>query len=444
MELMTPQPKKPGGGAVGPREDGAQATLFGTKKKPAAASSRIERIRARRRARRIRIAALCVLALAGVLAYFTGLYGASLSLLGDVYDSVSIALTPGPGFPTGFSLSGFVTAKPFAGGFVAVGDKDVAMVAANGNEVRRVQHTYSRPSVAVGNTRVCIYNRSGTELLVESRSKNLFQHTFQEAIELCAMSPNGTLAVFTKSALNVYDPMFENIFSFQSSEKPTAMAFAADNRQFAVGCVAGEGGALGGTVYLFTTDPDAPAEATAVIHNAEGLPLKIFYPTNKLVLVVYDTVCVLYNAADGSEMARYDYGGHELQSADLSDGGNDLVLLFGDGIHSSQTRLLVLETANLSQVGRAQVGRVAKGLAATRTGAYVLTANGALCYSLAGELLDEAAVSGKTLAVVAAKKPLLLMDGSVQELAQPGAQKASSSAPPAAKAEEPASTSPAA
>ena len=154
--------------------------------------------------------------------------------------------------PTGFSLSGFVTAKPFAGGFVAVGDKDVAIVAANGNEVRRVQHTYSRPSVAVGNTRVCIYNRSGTELLVESRSKNLFQHTFQEAIELCAMSPNGTLAVFTKSALNVYDPMFENIFSFQSSEKPTAMAFAADNRQFAVGCVAGEGGALGGTVYLLS------------------------------------------------------------------------------------------------------------------------------------------------------------------------------------------------
>ena len=134
MELMTPQPKKPGGAAVGPHEAAAQATLFGTQKKPAA-SSRIERIRARRRARRIRIAALCVLALAGVLAYFTGLYGASLSLLGDVYDSVSIALTPGPGFPTGFSLSGFVTAKPFAGGFVAVGDKDVAIVAANGNEV---------------------------------------------------------------------------------------------------------------------------------------------------------------------------------------------------------------------------------------------------------------------------------------------------------------------
>ena len=85
MELMTPQPKKPGGAAVGPQEDAAQATLFGTQKKPAA-SSRIERIRARRRARRIRIAALCVLALAGVLAYFTGLYGASLSLLGDVYD----------------------------------------------------------------------------------------------------------------------------------------------------------------------------------------------------------------------------------------------------------------------------------------------------------------------------------------------------------------------
>ena len=34
-----------------------------------------------------------------VLAYFTGIYCASLALLGDAVDSIGIALTPSPGYP---------------------------------------------------------------------------------------------------------------------------------------------------------------------------------------------------------------------------------------------------------------------------------------------------------------------------------------------------------
>lgn len=420
MELMTPNPprdpRRPGRdtGETGRPQPAPQAV------RPRAQMTRIERIRAKRRARRMRAAAVCVLVLAGVLAYFTGLYGASLSLLGDVYDSVTIALTPGPGFPAELELTGFVSAKPFAGGLAAVGDQDVVILSANGNEVRRIQHTYARPAVAAGNTRLCVYNRAGTELVVESRSKNLFQHTTQEPIHLCAMSPNGTLAVFTQGGLTVYDPMFTDIFQFKTTETPTAMAFARDNRQFAVACLAGVDGALGTTVYLFTTDPDAPAQATATIQNTDGMALRIFYPDNSRVLVVYDTACALYSAADGSQIARYEYGGRRLQSAELSDGGNDLVLLFGDGTHSSQTALAVLETEALATVGTARVGRTAKGLAATRTAAYVLTSDGALCYSLSGELFDEMQVSGRTLALVAADEPLLIVEGQVQQLPVPG------------------------
>ena len=50
---------------------------------PRSSAARIERIRRRKRMRRIRAAAVCAVLLAAVLAYFTGIYGASLALLGD-------------------------------------------------------------------------------------------------------------------------------------------------------------------------------------------------------------------------------------------------------------------------------------------------------------------------------------------------------------------------
>ena len=243
---------------------------------PRSSAARIERIRRRKRMRRIRAAAVCAVLLAAVLAYFTGIYGASLALLGDAVDSIGIALTPSPGYPVSFTLSGYQNALPLAGGFVAVGDKDLAIYSAGGNEVRRIQHGYGRPAITAGNTRVCVYNRAGKELRVESRSRTLFENKFDDAIQLCAMSPNGTLAVFTKSKLYVYDPMFENIYTFQTQDLPTALAFAGDNRQFAAGCPYAEGGALGGTVYLMDTRKDE----YVTIRNTEGMPVKIQYLTN--------------------------------------------------------------------------------------------------------------------------------------------------------------------
>lgn len=182
--------------------------------------------------RRIRAAAVCAVLLAAVLAYFTGIYGASLALLGDAVDSIGIALTPSPGYPVSFTLSGYQNALPLAGGFVAVGDKDLAIYSAGGNEVRRIQHGYGRPAITAGNTRVCVYNQRWQGCCGwRAAAARLFENKFDDAIQLCAMSPNGTLAVFTKSKLYVYDPMFENIYTFQTQDLPTALAFAGDNRR---------------------------------------------------------------------------------------------------------------------------------------------------------------------------------------------------------------------
>ena len=386
---------------------------------PAGSGERIIRIRMRKRMRKLRAAGLAAVALtlvlAAILAGFAGVYGASLALLGDVVDSIGIALTPGAGYPIAFTLSGFRSAVPLAGGFAAVGEQDLVLYAANGNELRRIQHGYGRPDLAAGNTRVCLYNRSGKELRVESRSRTLYESKFEDAILLCAMSPNGSLAVFTRSKLLVYDPMFQNIYTFRTQELPTAMAFASDNRQLAAGCPYAEGGALGGTVYLMNTDRDE----YITIRNSQGLPLKIQYLSSSEVLVIYDTFAAVYATADGTQLYRYEYGGLTLQSAAVSADKN-AVLLFGDGVHGALTQLTVLD-ATLAVAGTANLNERAQSVAASRTNAFVLTNGGVLCYGLDGSFCGTVVTEKKPLAAVAAwQKMLLLTQGQASELKQPG------------------------
>ena len=259
----------------------------------------------------------------------------------------------------------------------------------------------------------------GLKLRVESRSRTLFENKFDDAIQLCAMSPNGTLAVFTKSKLYVYDPMFENIYTFQTQDLPTALAFAGDNRQFAAGCPYAEGGALGGTVYLMDTRKDE----YVTIRNTEGMPVKIQYLTNAEVLVLYDTYAAVYDTADGTELYRYSYGGRTLQSAAISAGKN-AVLLFGDGVHGALTQLTILD-ATLSEAGSADVNERASGVAASRTGAFVLTNDGVLSYGLDGVFYGATVTEAKPLAMVNGRKLLLLEQGEVSVFEPPAPPSAS-------------------
>ncbi len=395
--------------------------------RPLGEMTRLEKLRRRRRMRKVRLGAVCVLIAAGILAYFTGLYGASLALVGDTFDSVRIALTPSDGYPAALDVPGYVTAVPFAGGAAVLGEQDLKMIAANGNEVYSVQHNFSRPAITAGNTRVCLYNRNSSELVVYNRSRKLFENQYQDPIYACAMSPNGTLAVFQQSALTVYDPLFEPIFQWKTSEVPTALAFAQDNRQFAVGTPQSVGGALGGKVYLYTTDVNAPDAATAVIDSADGVPVGMQYLNSKQLLVVYNTYCAVYSTADGGQQARYDYGGRTLQGWAVSSGANNAVLLFGDGAHSSMTRLCVLD-AQLVPLADAAVGRIATGVAATRTGAYVATANSVLSYGLDGAYLGESVQEAHVNGLVASKKLFLLTEGQLDVFVPPAAEQTASAA----------------
>lgn len=399
---------------------------------------RLAQIRHKKRMRRLRWLCVCVVFLAAVLAYFTGLYGASASVLGDKFDTLRALFSEGQEFPFAVRAQGLQNAQPLGGGFAMLTDNELSIYAANGALLRTVPHSYARPAMAAGSTRLCLYHRGGTSLSVESRSRTLWEYSAQSAIELCAMSPGGTLAIAQRGQVSVYTPMFEEIFTFYTSEHVTAMAFAGDNKHFAVGCPGSENGALSGRVYLFTTDPGAEADADAVLENPDGMPLKIFYPSASRVVVVYDNYMALYDAQEGSELARFDYGGLPVQSASMGGSGN-IALLFGDGEHSAQTRVVLFDSG-LNVTGQASVGARTFSVTAGRREAYVLAAGGVYCYGPDGTLWGTRQTENRPLAVVAAKKTVLLTAASASELqfdatqesgAAGGGQAASSGAPPA-------------
>ena len=373
---------------------------------------RLERIQKKRRARRIRITVVCTVLLTGILVYFTGLYGASLALLGDTVDSIRIALTPGPGFPVQASIPGYVESCPLAGGFVAVGEQDLVIYSANGNKVRSLQHGFANPCITAGNTRVCIYDRASTQLRVENRSQTLYETKMDQAIFLCAMSPNGTLAVFTDGGLKIYDPMFNNILEFKTDDLPTAMAFSDDNRNFAVACPRAQNGALGSVIYLLNTDMEDYSQAVTV-QVSDGLPLKVEYLDRQNVLVVYDHFAAVYSVSDGTQRARYDFGANQLQSATVS--GKNTILLFGDGEHSELTKFVVLDM-DMATIGQADVQVRANSIFASRLGVYVLTNTEIYCYALDGSFERCLEPGSKPLAVIDADRLLILTQDQILDL----------------------------
>ena len=379
---------------------------------------RLEKIRHKRRLRRWRRIGVCVLVCLAIVAYFTGVFGASAALLADTLDTVNMMMRPAAGYPIPVTESGFVQSGDIAGGYVVLNQHDVKVYSSGGNEFYTVQHNYSNPAMALAGSRFCIYARGGNTLTVYSRSRVLFENKYQDAILHCSMSQNGMLGVFHESGLTIYDPMFQVVFEWRTTQVPTAMVFADDNRQFAVASPEVYGGALGGKVFLYTTDTNAPDAPTAVIESADGIPIGLKYLTRKTILVIYNTHCAVYNTVDGTELARYDYNAQSLQSWQTTPDNSSVVLLFGDGEHSSMTKLCVLD-ASMNQKAACAVHRIAVQLVVTRSQAHVVTSNSVLTYALDTTLTAEYKTESYISTLIDAGKLFLMTEEEITVFSPP-------------------------
>lgn len=346
--------------------------------------SKIEQIRRRKHEKRLRTAALLVLVLAAVLAYLGGLFAPSINFLSEMLDTAQSAMFPGEGWPLRNDTQNLLRGEGLVGGAVLLDQSDLVLYSPTAKELRRVPHGYADPALAVGNARVCIYNRGGKELKVESRSRNLLDKTYDYPILTVGMSEGGAMAVATKSErylseITVYDASFnENYFCYLADEYPVSLHFASDGKRFAAACMQVSGGDFGTRLRFYDIRED---NQVAEVSLPGAVVLDARYLDTKTILVASDRFLATYDCTTGEQRARYDYGGQTLLALDLN--RKNIALVFGDEKRVAINRCTVIDSA-MQPVCNIALGYSVKDVMLTNETIFVLNESAVHEYDLLG------------------------------------------------------------
>ena len=375
----------------------------------------LEAARQRVRNRRIRRTALIVVALTLVVLFTTGIVGSSVAMAKDWADTARILLFPGTGWP---QQTGVMEVKQLAAmnsSFVELGEEGCVVWSRTGTRLNSIQSGYARPALAAGKTRFVLYNRSGNELRVESRTQNLYSKTLENSIYLCAMSDTGTLAVATDSAdstarLTVYTPtMTEQLHWDMTGTQgtPVRMAFAADSRRLAVAAVTSSAGQLQANLFVLSLAQGDPVQ----LSSGDSVPQWLGWLNNDTVLAVYENCAVVYGA-DGGERGRFDLGGGSLVSVS-QDGANAALLLENGQVC---TAVLLDKDLNVQYSGNVPA---ANQILRRGQNFYLLTDSGVECFAADGVYQWGQTLSVRPQALIAGKQLLVLCGNTVQQIAPP-------------------------
>ncbi len=383
----------------------------------------LEQARARVRARRLRRTALIVAVLTAVVLFTTGLVGSSVALVKDCVDTTRIALMPGPGWPQQTGVMEPTQVLPMTGGFVELGGDSCVVYSRTGTRLNSIQSGYGRPALAAGKTRFVLYNRSGNELRVESRTQNLYTKKLENKIFLCAMSDNGTLAVVTDDVssmaeLLVYSPAMEQQLRWNMTSNdgtPLRMAFSPDSRRLAAAAVTAGGGQMQTNLYVVTLAQGDPVN----VGSQSGVPQWVGWLSGTTLLAVYDSRAILYNAA-GGERARYEFGGGTLRDVSVDSAGNVALLLASGQV----CQLVTLD----KELNVQYSGNVTTSNKVVRRGelVYLLTDSTVESLTSAGEYQWSQSLTARPQALLTdAKQTLVFCGNTVQQVTAPETSQAS-------------------
>ena len=372
----------------------------------------LEQARQRARNKRIRRTAVLLVLLTGIVLFATGLVGSSVAMAKDFIDTTRIALLPGAGWPQQTGVSEVTQVESLTGSFVELGKEGCVVYSRSGKKLNSIQSGYARPALAAGKNRFVLYNRSGNELRVESRTQNLYTKQLENSIFLCAMADNGNLAVVTEDVsamaeLLIYNSNMEQVLSWSMSSNdgtPLRMAFSPDGRKLAAAAVTAGGGQMMTNLYLVNLASGDPVS----LANQSGVPQWLGWTSASTILAVYDSRAVLYNAG-GGERAAYEFAGNTLKDISVDAAGNVALLLGSGQLHQA---VLLDKSLNVQFSGT-----VSSANSIVRAGSlfYLLSDSGVECYNTSGEQQWSQTLAAKPQALLADTKELLLFSGNTAQ-----------------------------
>ena len=373
----------------------------------------LEQARQRARNKRIRRTAVLLVLLTGIVLFATGLVGSSVAMAKDFIDTARIALLPGAGWPQQTGVSEVTQVESLTGSFVELGKEGCVVYSRSGKKLNSIQSGYARPALAAGKNRFVLYNRSGNELRVESRTQNLYTKQLENSIFLCAMADNGNLAVVTEDVsamaeLLIYNSNMEQVLSWSMSSNdgtPLRMAFSPDGRKLAAAAVTAGGGQMMTNLYLVNLAAGDPVS----LANQSGVPQWLGWTSASTILAVYDSRAVLYNAG-GGERAAYEFAGNTLKDISVDAAGNVALLLGSGQLHQA---VLLDKSLNVQFSGT-----VSSANSIVRAGNlfYLLSDSGVECYNTSGEQQWSQTLAAKPQALLADTKELLLFSGNTAQV----------------------------
>ena len=383
----------------------------------------LEAARARVRTRRIRRTVVIVAVLTILVLFATGAVGSSIARAKDLVDTAVIALAPAAGWPQQTGITDPDAVAQMSGSFVEMGGDSCVVYSRTGTRLNSIQSGYGRPALAAGKTRFVLYNRSGNELRVESRTQNLYTKKLENKIFLCAMSDNGTLAVVTDDVssmaeLLVYSPAMEQQLRWNMTSNdgtPLRMAFSPDSRRLAAAAVTAGGGQMQTNLYVVTLAQGDPVN----VGSQSGVPQWVGWLSGTTLLAVYDSRAILYNAA-GGERARYEFGGGTLRDVSVDSAGNVALLLASGQV----CQLVTLD----KELNVQYSGNVTTSNKVVRRGelVYLLTDSTVESLTSAGEYQWSQSLTARPQALLAdAKQTLVFCGNTVQQGTAPETSQAS-------------------
>lgn len=378
----------------------------------------LEAARARVRTRRIRRTVIIVAVLTILVLFATGAVGSSIARAKDLVDTAAIALAPASGWPQQTGITDPDTVQQLSGAFVEMGGDSCAVYSMNGTRLNSIQSGYARPAIAAGKTRFVLYNRSGSELRVESRTQNLYTKTMDSTIYLCAVADAGQVAVVTDNAdsaaaLTVYNSSMQQqlVWNLTSEQGiPLRMAFSPDSRRLAAAAVTAAGGQLTTNLYALPLAQGDPV----LLSTENSVPQWMGWLSNGFLLVIYENRAVLYNTTGSiGERASYDFGGSTLVS--VSAENNGVALLLSNG----QTSTAVLLDGELTVGYSGSVLSASQIIRAKNDGFYLLTDSTVERFNNVGEFQWSQPLSARPRALVEGRQILVFTGNTVQVLTPP-------------------------
>ena len=383
----------------------------------------IEAARQRLRSRRMRRTMLLVALVAAAVIYLTGLVNTSVMLLEDMADTVRIALMPEQGFPQQTGAGAVYQAETLGGSFVVLGEEGCTVFSNGGGRLNTVGTGYARPALAAGGNSFVLYNRSGSELRVESRTRELYTRQTEGHIYLCALSDRGELAVVTDDVrklalLTIYDANRNELLTWSTTTAegvPLRMDFSPDGTQLAIAAVTAQDGQMVTNLYLLNLRAGEPQ---LLASEPGSTPLALTWCSNDRLLAVCDTHAALYGS-DGSAQGRYDFGGQDV--AALSAEGGGLAVLFGSG--PSSTALLLDGGLGVQYTGPVPN---AHGIVRGDGAFYLLCESSVECYGLDGAYQWSYPLDARPQALLAGEDLFVFAGNLVQRIIPPQPEEAGS------------------